>query len=33
MVTLSVTGNLYREATAPFGNIFDEGATRVAQES
>jgi hypothetical protein len=33
MVTLSVTGNIYREATAPFGNIFDEAMRQRLNES
>jgi hypothetical protein len=29
MVTLPVTGNIYREATVPFGNIFAEAMRAV----
>jgi len=32
MVPVAVAGNISRDATTPPGNIFAEGATRVAKE-
>jgi hypothetical protein len=32
MVVAAIAGNISAEATTPTGNIFAEGATRVAKE-